>query len=117
MAFSAIGGMALAIRLRQRWPNLILNETHPKVFFYWLAGKRYGKDIAVAVDQFVGLSGISNRNLRNEHELDAALSAWATRTGLAEGWADLVRNDDGLLFPAGPVHYLWPGMSDRPEVS
>jgi hypothetical protein len=28
----AIGGMALALRLRQKWPETLLNETHPKVF-------------------------------------------------------------------------------------
>jgi hypothetical protein len=26
-----IGGMALALRLRERWPKILLNETHPKV--------------------------------------------------------------------------------------
>jgi hypothetical protein len=26
----AIGGMALALRLRQKWPELVLNETHPR---------------------------------------------------------------------------------------
>jgi hypothetical protein len=26
----AIDGMALALRLRQKWPVLVLNETHPR---------------------------------------------------------------------------------------
>ncbi|MBG0793606.1 DUF429 domain-containing protein [Methylocystis sp. H62] len=30
----AIGGLALALRLRQKWPGLVLNETHPKVLLH-----------------------------------------------------------------------------------
>jgi hypothetical protein len=31
-----VGGMALALRLRQRWPEIALNETHPKLLGYAL---------------------------------------------------------------------------------
>src|ERR1700736_4986925 len=39
---------------------------------------------------------------------DAALSAWAAREGLADSWIDIIGADADLLFPAGPVRYLWP---------
>jgi hypothetical protein len=35
------GGMALALRLGERWPSILLNETHPKVLIPALGGERY----------------------------------------------------------------------------
>jgi hypothetical protein len=49
----AIGGMALAFRLRQKWPELELNETHPKVLFGsrpdWCKNILYGSVLADVV--------------------------------------------------------------------
>jgi hypothetical protein len=37
----AIQGMAMALRLRQRWPLIALNETHPKVLVFEMRRERY----------------------------------------------------------------------------
>jgi hypothetical protein len=37
----AIGGMALALRLRRMWPELVLNETHPKLLLFARWDQRY----------------------------------------------------------------------------
>lgn len=104
----AIGGMALALRLRKKWPELDLNETHPKVLLYALWKERYDpKTVSAAVRQFARRVGIECA-IRGEHEFDALLSAWATREGLAGGWIDIVGIDVDLLLPAGRVRYLWP---------
>jgi hypothetical protein len=104
----AIGGMALALRLREKWPELGLNETHPKVLLHACWNERYDpKTVGEAVQRFAGRVGIECP-FQGEHEFDAVLSAWATREGLVDGWTDIVGASAGLLFPAGPVRYLWP---------
>ena len=111
----SIGGMALALRLREKWPDIILNETHPKVLVAALGGARYKDDDAhAAIEWFARHSGLDMRDARDGHELDAILSAWATREGITQGWGDLVGNDRSLIFPAGAVSYLWP--EELPEI-
>lgn len=108
----AIGGMALAIRLRQTWPDIILNETHPKVLLHALWDRRYDPrdrtTIEAAIQFFVSESAYAEAKIAGEHALDAALSAWATQKGLTDGWTDIVGSARNLLFPAGEVRYLWP---------
>ncbi len=104
----AIGGMALAFRLREKWPELDLNETHPKVLLHARWKERYDpKTVGAAIQRFAGQVGIECP-FQGEHEFDAVLSAWATREGLVGGWIDIVGVGADLLFPAGPVRYLWP---------
>ena len=106
-----IGGMAAAMRLRERWPEVLLNETHPKVLMHALGAERYAdKSAADAVRWFSGRSGLALADTASGHELDAVLSAWATREGLRSGWGDLVGNHSSLLFPVGKVSYLWPAF-------
>ena len=105
----SIGGMALAMRLRERWPDILLNETHPKVLMHALGSERYAdKTAAAAVKWFADHSGLGLAEKTSGHELDAVLSAWATREGLQRCWTDLAESDASLLFPAGKVSYLWP---------
>jgi hypothetical protein len=112
----AVGGMALALRLRARWPSILLNETHPKVLIPALGGERYADSSPeAAMAWFAKLAGLDVSGVRSGHELDALLSAWATRQGLIDGWADLVGDDPALLFPAGKVTYTWPPHSPSPD--
>jgi hypothetical protein len=107
----AIGGMALALRLHQRWRSMLLNETHPKVLAFALRHKRHSdSDPLAAVAWFAEHSGLDLPQLSSGDELDAVLSAWATREGLSKGWANLVTDDTALIFPAGQASYLWPEM-------
>jgi hypothetical protein len=48
--------------------------------------------------------------MAGEHELDAALSAWATRQGIGENWTNIIGSSNALLFPVGNVLYLWPEL-------
>jgi hypothetical protein len=105
----AVGGMALALRLREQWPSIPLNETHPKVLIPALGGERYA-DAApeAATAWFANHARLDVSGVTGGHQLDALLSAWATREGLRACWTDLVGDDLALLFPAGRVRYLWP---------
>jgi hypothetical protein len=105
----AIGGMALSFRLRERWPNLVLNETQPKVLHSALTGHRDRPEQAQsAMNWSVDLARLTGDPLQNAHELDAVISAWATQAGLRQGWPDLVGDDEHLIFPLGKVRFLWP---------
>jgi hypothetical protein len=104
----AIGGIALALRLRETWPELDLNETHPKVLLHAHWQERYtSKTVKATIQRFADRVGIECA-FQGEHEFDAVLSAWATREGLVGGWKDIVGDNAALLFPAGPARYLWP---------
>jgi hypothetical protein len=85
----------------------LLNETHSKVMMHALGAERYN-DAAprIAIEWFARHSGLDMTNVETGHELDAALSAWATRRGMADRWGDLVADDRSILFPAGKVSYL-----------
>jgi hypothetical protein len=108
----AIGGMALALRLRALWPEIVLNETHPKVMLLALWGQGYApKDLATvsaAAKRFISEGRYTESSITGEHELDAALSAWATYEGITMRWTDIIGAKAELLFPAGDVRYLWP---------
>jgi hypothetical protein len=105
----AIGCMALALRLRERRPSVILNETHPKLLVPALGGTRYADaSPAAAIMWFGAHAELDISAIAGGHELDALISAWATREGISKGWVDLVGDDLSLIRPAGPVRYLWP---------
>lgn len=104
----AIGGMALAIRLRERWRDILLNETHPKLLVHALGGDRYADaDAHAAIAWLADHAGLDTSGVGSGHELDALLSAWATRQGVRAGWSDLLDDDPALILPAGRVSYLW----------
>ncbi len=109
----SIGGVALALRLRQVWPDIVLNETHPKVLLHALGAERYRPETSAAIIQWLMDRARCSGTIEGDDEFDAALSAWATREGLANGWGDIVGAGASLLFPAGAVLYLWPAVSDR----
>ena len=73
--------MGLALELRRHLPNIRLNETHPKVLFYAITGKRYRPaDLASAVEWFASYSSLTIiGDISNDDQFDALLSAWATR--------------------------------------
>jgi Protein of unknown function (DUF429) len=105
-----IGGMGLAIELRRTWPAIRLNETHPKVLFRALRGKRYVlRQLSDAVQWFASHSKVDLADrIDDDHQFDALLSAWATREGYTQGWQDLAEPRADHIFPAGKVNYLWP---------
>jgi hypothetical protein len=89
----AIGGMALALRLHRAWPELILNETHPKVLLHALGVQRYDPlAIEPTIQWFVERARCAEWSIKGEHAFDAALSAWATREGISPYYSPHTRD-------------------------
>jgi hypothetical protein len=106
----AVQGMALAIRMQERWPEIHLNETHPKVLYHALTRQKYAPFrktmVAWLKTQF---SPSFDVEIKNDHEWDALISAWATWRGLTGQWkTDLMDGVDDLIRPAGLATYYWP---------
>jgi hypothetical protein len=104
----SVGGMALAMRLREKWPAIPLTETHPKLLAYALRQERH-RDAAPseAIVWFARHTGLGLSAIDGGHELDAVISAWAAREGFSRNWTDIITHSPSLLMPAGRVNYLW----------
>lgn len=104
----AVQGMALAILVKRRWPQIELIETHPKVLYRALAGQKYqwpGEMRAWLAQQI----NCPSANFANDHCWDAALSAWAAFKGHTRSWnRNLHALSDTPIEPAGSCAYWWP---------
>jgi hypothetical protein len=109
-----LNGMAVVIATRERFPKMVVTETHPKVLHFALATQRYGyakskADMDAMLAKTLGVSVA----LASEHEWDAAVSAFAALKGLLGDWPlDLhqlaTAKGERLIHPAGGTHYFWP---------
>lgn len=85
----SVQGAVLAGRLRQIWPGIFLTETHPKVLWTALRFNRpYPRNLADkrAIDEWVDRAQLSDLDFADDHQLDAALSAWAAEKGHSGAW-------------------------------
>ena len=109
-----LNGMSVAIVSRQRFPNVFITETHPKVLFWHLTQMRYDysqnrRAMDAALAEWLGIAVDTN----TEHEWDAALSAFVAFEGSAGRWSfDLhklpTKENERLIEPCGETHYSWP---------
>lgn len=112
-----IGGMALGHRLRGIYPQIRLNETHPKLLARHFTGKmpksaKGRLDTRRAwIESMLQQSSVSSAN---DHEVDAITSAWATRAAISKSaksncaWQDLFSDPDDAICPLPNVNYFWP---------
>ena len=102
-----VQGMLLAEGLRKENIDLGVTETHPKVLFKQFFGSDWGGFCSSQAFRFTP---------SNEHELDAAISAYAAREGFLGHWShDLaLKRNPGEQDPSqhwlSPVHYFWPQL-------
>ena len=113
-----LGGMGLSIQLRRKWPRVQLNETHPKVIFHALANRPYPRNGIVEAVEWVRQQAncVFDAPVKNDHELDAILSAWTTRRAISENWQDLSKlpsKHGNHIFPVDNVSYFWPKLSSQ----
>lgn len=112
----ALSGMAVLMHTRERWPKLVVTETHPKVLFHALRKKRskYNyKSAGATMTKWLGRTCGVVMTCANDHEWDAAISAYAVVQGLTGAWARDLHTlpqleDERAVEPCGATHYWWP---------
>jgi hypothetical protein len=111
----ALNGMGVLIALRQQSPGLFVTETHPKVLYWHLAGKKHEYQTAEGtMDALLSEALPLEKIPATEHEWDAGLSAVAALRAVRGAWhRDLhalpVVDGERLICPAGVTSYSWPG--------
>jgi predicted nuclease with RNAse H fold len=107
-----VQGVMLAALLRQRCPEVLITECHPKALL-----KLWGidaKEVQASLESVRGRFGLADGVAPSEHERDALIAAIAAREGAKRRWKrDLSRErfrseQDPDRVSWGPVSYWWP---------
>jgi len=110
----ALNGMSVLMATRKRFPDVIIVETHPKVLYWALAGRKYTYSAMNAdMDQLLCDAYPATFSTANEHEWDAALSALAALRGILGQWRSDLHElptlpGEALVKPCGRSNYFWP---------
>lgn len=109
-----LSGMAVLLAVRQCHAQALITETHPKVLYYHLTGQRYdyekhSRTMNALLAEALGVPIQPS----NDHEWDAALSAYAALQALWRNWThDLLglptENGERIISPCADTHYFWP---------
>jgi hypothetical protein len=109
-----MGGMAFLIAARQHSPLIPVTETHPKILSWHLSRAKYDY-VAGRATMDAALRRILGFRVTpaNEHEWDAALSAFAALEGISNCWSgDLhalrAMPGERTILPCGTTNYFWP---------
>jgi len=111
-----LNGMSVLIAVRRRFPDAAIVETHPKVLYWALSGRKHSySSINVEMDRLLCAAYPATFSTNNEHEWDAALSALAAVRGILGHWrTDLhslaTSSGEALVTPCGPTNYFWPDV-------
>jgi hypothetical protein len=111
-----LSGMSVLIEISNLSPKMVLSETHPKVLYYALTQKKYDYD-----NDHIEMDGYLSKEIglpiktSNDHEWDAAISAYALFMGITQSWsidlhASLPVESGRIVTPCGNSHYFWPGQ-------
>ena len=109
-----LNGMGVLIAARRRFADVSITETHPKVLYWQLSGKKYDYETSrTGMDAVLANAlGISVAPA-TDHEWDAAISAFAVLEGITGRWThDLhelpIIEGKRLVTPCGRTRYFWP---------
>ena len=109
-----LNGMAVLIAAGQKFPDVVITETHPKVLYWQLSSKKYEYQTSKAAMDGVLTAALGiSVEAATEHEWDAAVSAFAALSGILGNWThDLhalpTEKGERLIRPCGSTHYFWP---------
>ena len=109
-----LNGMAVLVAARQRFRNLLITETHPKVLYWQLARAPYDYERSREAMDGVLASRLGIAVVpQTEHEWDAAVSALAALEGSEGRWPHDLHSmgtdaNERLIEPCGTTHYSWP---------
>jgi hypothetical protein len=80
-----LNGMAVLLAARRSHPGALITETHPKVLYHQMTGRKYdyANDAAAMDFALANALGVALAPA-NDREWDAALSAFAALQGLTD---------------------------------
>ena len=99
-----IGGVMLAVRIREKFPDTRMTESHPKAVL---------KALGLDGPKFFECCGVRAK-WKKEHERDALIAAVCAREGFEERWTTSLALDrfdseqDPQEYWLAPMHYFWP---------
>ncbi len=118
-----LGGMGVLVKLRERWSDLLVTETHPRILYTAMSHEPFDFDelgidmsrwLARRVDTttLVGDTWL----VWSEASWNALFSAWVCAEGMKSGWQDLhdptrSKAPGTVVRPAGKTKFLWPTLS------
>ena len=109
-----LNGMAVLLSARRSHPDALITETHPKVLYHEMTGRKYDyAGCSEAMDDaLAGALGVAI-SPGNDHEWDAGLSAFAALEAFTGRWTnDLLQLPHGAgerrVSPCARTHYYWP---------
>jgi hypothetical protein len=109
-----LNGMSVLIAARLRFADVLITETHPKVLYWQLSGRKYEYQTSKTTMNglLAGALGISVTS-ETEHEWDAAVSAFAALQAILRRWPHDLHElptvkGERLITPCGTTHYFWP---------
>lgn len=106
-----VQGLAAASRMRDRWPDIGITETHPKALHYVMSRMTYPNPWKADACRWLAeeLGKADGSPIATSDEWDALASAWAAYKGFSGQWSiDLMEMARAPILPAGEVHYWWP---------
>lgn len=111
---TGLNGMSVLFGLRSFNKNIEISETHPKVLYYALAGRKYDhSNNHQDMDKFISQLFDKNLKTNNDHEWDAVISVYAALNGLIGNWNRNLhllpnKHDERIIEPCGKTQYWWP---------
>lgn len=109
-----LNGMSVLIAARRRFPDAVVVETHPKVLYWALSGRKHSySSINIEMDRLLCEAYAATFSTANDHEWDAALSALAAVRGILGYWQTDLHSlptspGESLVTPCGQTNYFWP---------
>lgn len=110
----ALSGIIVLKALRDSSPSIAAIETHPRVLYWALSGRKLQyENNSAHLDRDLGKWLGAEVKTRNAHEWDAGISVLAALKGLRGEWDHDLFSEIGLdcypvSFPAGKASYWWP---------
>jgi hypothetical protein len=109
-----INGMSVLLAMRSKYPRVIVVETHPKVLYWALEQKKYNyASTKPEMERVLCEAHAATVTTANEHEWDAAISAFAAACGVRGRWTNDLHTlptgpDERIVTPCGATNYYWP---------
>lgn len=111
-----INGMSVLVELESNFDEIVISETHPKILYYALNQQKYDyannhQSMDILLSNLLGI----NVTTSNDHEWDAAISAYAVLMGISGAWKNdlhALQLEDGcrIIRPCGETYYYWPDV-------